>query len=121
MNKTFLVTISVILGVLLSLAVVAKAQVDDYSRHPVNKKQAVKFHLALKLLEGGWNDTQKGIILKAINAPSPALEAEVAQVFAPSEAKLFYDIGSVDISDLKTVYNLAYGKGQLIKEWTAER
>src|SRR6478672_10458787 len=70
------------------LAFTAFAQVDDYSRHPVNKKQAVKFHLALKLLEGGWNDTQKGIILKAINNPSPALEAEVTQAFAPSEARL---------------------------------
>lgn len=93
-----------------------------YADKADHSRDKVKFHLALKLMQGGWTDVQKEIILRGINSPSKELESEAASVFTPAELKaVFYDIGSVDTTDLRTVYGTAYGKSALVHEWNAQR
>jgi hypothetical protein len=119
MRKTFLVLFTIgVLAVVLS----AQTALDDYGRHPANKRQAVSLDMALKLMRGGWTEQQRSIILRAINSPSKDIESEASAVFTAQQMKdVFYNIGSVDVSDLRAVYGLAFGKGSLVAGWTAER
>lgn len=99
------------------------AIIDNYeSSRPANKQQKVKLDLALKLLSGHWSENQKAVLLEAINQPTRDLESKAIAAFSPDEAKdVFYKIGTADISDLRTVYKMPFGKGSLIADWTAER
>lgn len=90
--------IGVVLGVLISLAV---------SAQPLNKQQAVKFHVAQKLLSRDWSAMQKEFILRTMNDPQKSQEFEALGLFTQSEAMdLFGDIGNTDISAFKTTFAL---------------
>jgi hypothetical protein len=97
--------------------------IDNYeSSSPSNKPAKVKLHLALKLLSGNWNEKQTAVILEGINHPTKAIEADVLANFSADDAKdVFYKIGGVDVSDLRTVYKTAFGKAAIVVDWTAER
>jgi hypothetical protein len=74
------------------------------------------------LTTGNWNDDQRAIILRAFNDRTSVSEAEVAAAFPRADAiAVFYNIGSVDISDLRAVYIHPIGKSALVHDWTPER
>jgi hypothetical protein len=99
-----------------------QAILDDYGKHPANKEQTAKFHGALKLLTGHWNDAQKQVILSYINHPTKDLEPQIWANFSKDDAvAVFYNIGSDDISDLKTVYIAPFSKSRNMDGWTADR
>jgi hypothetical protein len=96
--------------------------IDNYVDKSDHSRDKVKFHLALELMSRSWTEDQKQLILEAINAPTKAIETRLAAAFTRDDAiSVFYNIGSVDISDLRTIYATPIGKSAIVKEWPAER
>jgi hypothetical protein len=96
--------------------------IDNYLDRSNHGAEKVKFHLAVELTTGNWNDVQHAIILRAFNDRRSISEAEVADAFSREDAvAVFYNIGSVDIEDLRHVYALPFGKSQLVHGWEQER
>jgi hypothetical protein len=96
--------------------------IDNYLDRSNHGAEKVRFHLATKLTTGNWNDVQRAIILRAFNDRRSISEAEVADAFSREDAvAVFYNIGSVDIEDLRHVYAMPFGKSQLVREWAPER
>lgn len=92
--------------------------IDAYADKAARGREKVKFHLALKLMTGAWNDQQRQIILRAMRDPTAISESEVAGAFSHADVgDVFYRIGSVDVSDLTAVYGLAFGKAPVVAGW----
>jgi len=110
-----------ILFLILILTAVSFAQLDTYGPH-AGRKDVVKFHLALNAVQK-HTALEREIILEAIENPSADLEGRARQVFGKQAGPIFFNIGSLDVSDLRSVYNLPdkQAKSDLIKTWTPER
>jgi hypothetical protein len=91
----------------------------DRGNHDAEK---VKLHLAIKLITGKWNDQQQAIIIRAFNNRNDVSEAEISAAFSHDDVgAVFYNPGSVDIKDLRIVYNMPIGKSEIVRDWTPER
>ena len=99
-----------------------QAILDNYGKHPSNKEDAARYHAAMKLLTGHWNDDQKAVMLKYINHATKDLEPLIWQSFDKDNAvDIFYNIGTADISDIRAVYAVPFAKSHVMDGWTAEQ
>jgi hypothetical protein len=99
-----------------------KLVLDNYLDRSNHGAEKVKFHLALKLTTGNWNDEQRAIMLRAVNDRTSVSEAEIWAAFPREDAiAVFYNVGSAEISDLVHIYNTPIGKSAIVHDWNLDR
>jgi hypothetical protein len=96
--------------------------IDAYLDPANHSRDKVKLHLALKLATGQWNDRQRELIVQGMNYPMDVREDAIGANFSRDDVgAVFYKIGSVDIEDLRQVYELPIGKSELVHSWAKDR
>lgn len=95
---------------ILLFAVTASAQLDNYGKKPstrVEQTEVVKFHVALKLVEGGWTPEQRAALIDQITEPRLPTRKETGLFTIEQFRDIFHAIGTVKIDRFKAVFHMS--------------